>query len=113
MSASPCGSVYLEPGRRVMGETSAAAERFYRESGLVLEGGSTEMTDHMAEELEFMSCLLRKAIFAQAAGDAEGYSAWVVSWAGPSRGGTRASATASARVRTTLFTLRWPISWRG
>jgi putative dimethyl sulfoxide reductase chaperone len=77
LQAPPYGSVYLEPGNRVMGETTMAVNRFYEESGLSLDGDSPEMPDHMAVELEFMSYLLQRAMRAEEEGDTETYSFWV------------------------------------
>ena len=77
LQAPPYGSVYLEPGKRVMGESTMAVNRFYEGSGLSLDGDSTEIPDHMAIELEFMSYLLQRAMRAEEEGDTAAYSFWV------------------------------------
>ena len=53
--ASPYGSVHLEQGHRVMGDTTMAAIHIYESEGLnvVLR----EAPDHVAVELEFMAVL--------------------------------------------------------
>ncbi|MFH7319336.1 molecular chaperone [Desulfurivibrio sp. D14AmB] len=53
--APPYGSVYLEQGGRLMGDTTVAVRKRYRESGLELE--VMEAPDHIALELEFMHYL--------------------------------------------------------
>jgi putative dimethyl sulfoxide reductase chaperone len=55
LKAPPYGSVYLEQGRRLMGETTMEASTFYREAGLQLT--MHEPADHIAVELEFMHYL--------------------------------------------------------
>jgi TorA maturation chaperone TorD len=77
LQAPPYGSVYLEPGTQVMGETTTAVNRFYSESGLTLDGNFTEIPDHMAVELEFMSYLLQMAQRADEEGNSQEYSSWV------------------------------------
>lgn len=56
--AAPYGSVYLENTRRLMGDTTVAVQRFYRDEGLKVE--TKEPPDHVAVELEFMSFLAKK-----------------------------------------------------
>lgn len=75
--APPYGSFYLEPEKRVMGETTMAAHAFYLECGLKLDDDFGELPDHMAVELEFVSYLLQRAIQAAVEGDAEEYAGWV------------------------------------
>lgn len=75
--APPYGSVHLEPEKRVMGETTMAVQAFYLASGLVLDEEFTELPDHIAVELEFMSYLVQRAIGAAAAGDDAEAAAWV------------------------------------
>lgn len=66
--APPYGSVYLEEGRRVMGDSSLDALRMYREAGLRLHPDFKELPDHIAAELEFLSYLTATALAAEAAG---------------------------------------------
>ncbi|KAF0217274.1 MAG: cytoplasmic chaperone TorD family [Geobacteraceae bacterium] len=62
LGAPPYGSFYLEPEKKVMGETTVAVQEFYRQAGLALDEDFTELHDHMAVELEFISYLLRSAV---------------------------------------------------
>jgi putative dimethyl sulfoxide reductase chaperone len=55
LKAHPYGSVYLEEGRRLMGDTTMKASSFYAASGLQLT--ISEPADHIAVELEFMHYL--------------------------------------------------------
>ena len=66
LPAAPYGSVYLEPGRRVLGETTEAVRGVYAEEGLVVSDGVNEPPDHIALELEFAAFLLEKAATARA-----------------------------------------------
>jgi DMSO reductase family type II enzyme chaperone len=67
--APPYGSVYLEEGRRVMGESTLEALREYEEAGLHLDAAFKELPDHIAVELEFVYYLTAKAVDAAAAGN--------------------------------------------
>jgi DMSO reductase family type II enzyme chaperone len=58
--APPYGSVYLEEGRRVMGDSTLDALQAYREAGLGLDPDFKELPDHIAVELEFLSYLTTK-----------------------------------------------------
>lgn len=53
--APPYGSVYLEEGRRFMGDSTMEAQKIYAEAGVKHE--AEEFPDHIAIELEFMSFL--------------------------------------------------------
>lgn len=55
--APPYGSYYLEDKKSVMGDSTAAAEFFYRNCGLHLADDFHELPDHLTVELEFMSFL--------------------------------------------------------
>lgn len=55
--APPYGSYYLEDKKSVMGDSTAAAEFFYRNCGLRLADDFHELPDHLTVELEFMSFL--------------------------------------------------------
>lgn len=63
--APPYGSVYLEPGHQVMGETTRAVEAFYADAGLAMEG-SEEPADYLPIELEFMAYLTDLEVVADA-----------------------------------------------
>ena len=67
--AAPYGSVYLDPGRTVMGDSAVKVEAFYRQYGLSLDEDMHEPPDHIAIELEFMAQLAFKEEEAGAAGD--------------------------------------------
>jgi TorA maturation chaperone TorD len=66
LKAAPYGSIYLENGRRLMGDTTVAANDLYTEAGLQLT--LKEPADHIAIELEFMHYLTSLAAEALAAG---------------------------------------------
>jgi TorA maturation chaperone TorD len=61
LQAPPYGSVYLDGDKQVMGASTVQVLQFYREAGLDLDADFTEMPDHIAVELEFVSYLLQKA----------------------------------------------------
>jgi TorA maturation chaperone TorD len=56
--APPYGSVYIEKNRRVMGQSSVNAARYYQEAGLSVD--IKEPPDHIVIELEFMYYLCSK-----------------------------------------------------
>ncbi len=56
--AAPYGSVYIEKNRRVMGESSVNAARYYQEADLSVD--IKEPPDHIVIELEFMYYLCSK-----------------------------------------------------
>lgn len=56
--ACPYGSVYLEKGRRLYGETTGAVAKIYAAAGLRVEGEGGVIPDHIAVELEFLHYLL-------------------------------------------------------
>lgn len=64
--AAPYGSVYLEKGRRVMGDSTIEVARFFRQEGLEVD--VSEPPDHIAIELEFLSFLAQKEARAAADG---------------------------------------------
>lgn len=55
--APPYGSFYLEDGKTVMGDSTAAALTFYRDCGLKMAADFFELPDHITVELEFLSFL--------------------------------------------------------
>ncbi len=69
--APPYGSVYLEEGRRIMGESTLETLRAYAEAGLHLDTDFKELPDHVAVELEFVYYLTAKGVEADAARRAE------------------------------------------
>ncbi|MFH7325556.1 molecular chaperone [Desulfurivibrio sp. C05AmB] len=52
--AAPYGSVYLEDGRKIMGDTTINALEHYRAVGLMANQESKQPPDFIATELEFM-----------------------------------------------------------
>jgi len=68
LQAPPYGSVYLDEGYRVMGDSTMEALDFYRLAGLTLDDGFTELPDHIAVELEFMYFLIHREWSALAQG---------------------------------------------
>jgi TorA maturation chaperone TorD len=64
--AAPYGSVYLDEGRRVMGDSTMEVARIYRQEGVAIDVG--EPPDHIAIELEFLSFLALKEARAAADG---------------------------------------------
>jgi TorA maturation chaperone TorD len=72
--AAPYGSVYMDQGRRIMGDSTLGVQRFYQDAGLEVDGG--EPADHIVIELEFMYYLAQREAAAMADGledDAAGY----------------------------------------
>lgn len=59
LKAPPYGSVYLEEGRRLMGDTTMAVQDLYREFGLEIT--FHDAPDHIIFELEFMGYLCGRA----------------------------------------------------
>jgi TorA maturation chaperone TorD len=62
LKAPPYGSVYLEGGRRVMGDSTMEVIKSYHEEGLYMDEDFKELPDHIAVELEFMNYLIYKEI---------------------------------------------------
>lgn len=58
--APPYGSVYLDEGRRVMGDSTMQVAETYREEGLSRSDDCHDLPDHISVELEFISYLLFK-----------------------------------------------------
>jgi TorA maturation chaperone TorD len=52
--APPYGSVYLEEGRKVMGESTARVMEFYKAEGLSMDEQFHNLPDHITAEMEFM-----------------------------------------------------------
>jgi putative dimethyl sulfoxide reductase chaperone len=58
--APPYGSVYLDPTRMLMGDSTADVIKWYQETGLAFDRAHKDLPDHIAVELEFMSSLIWK-----------------------------------------------------
>lgn len=67
--APPYGSIYLEPKREIMGESTQDAERLYAEAGLQKEEALKDAPDHIRVELDFMHVLIARTVAACEAGD--------------------------------------------
>lgn len=70
--AAPYGSVYIDEGRRLMGDSTMAVIDFYKSHGLVMGEGFKEMPDHIVVELEFMYYLVFNEVMAIERTDFEG-----------------------------------------
>lgn len=67
--AIPYASVYLEKGRRLMGDSSMAVKKLYKQAGVAQEVEGPP--DHIALELEFMNFLLLKQVECRENGNGE------------------------------------------
>lgn len=54
LSAPPFGSVYLEDGHKLMGDSTMDVKQFYRLAGLEMADDFSNPPDHIAAELEFL-----------------------------------------------------------
>ena len=62
LKAPPYGSVYIDKERKVMGDSTVAVMKLYREAGLDISADFRELPDHIAVELEFMYYLIFKEL---------------------------------------------------
>ncbi|MBI5739417.1 MAG: molecular chaperone TorD family protein [Nitrospirae bacterium] len=62
LKAAPYGSVYLDDGRKVMGDSTMEVFKIYKEEGLSIDENFKELPDHIAVELEFMYYLIFREI---------------------------------------------------
>lgn len=69
--APPYGSVYLDGGKRLMGDTTLWVQERYRQANVDVSDGFHDALDHVTVELEFMHYLSFKQAEAEAAGDRE------------------------------------------
>ena len=60
--APPYGSVYLDEGRRVMGDSTMEVIAEYEKEGLARSDDFRDLPDHITVEMEFMSYLIYKEI---------------------------------------------------
>ncbi len=72
LQAPPYGSVYLEPGNRLMGNTTTSVMRLYQRAGLSLDQEFKDVPDHIAVELEFMHYLCEQELMSLASSDESG-----------------------------------------
>ena len=71
MPAAPYGSVYLEEGGKMMGDSTLDVKIRYREAGLNTAKTFKDAPDHISAELEFMYYLIFKEVEAFASSDIE------------------------------------------
>ena len=76
LPAPPYESVYRE-GWRVMGETTLDVKRRYEEAGYAVAPSFTELPDHVAAELTFMTLLAEEEARAWEAEDTSAALAWL------------------------------------
>ncbi len=69
--AAPYGSVYLDAGRTIMGDSTLDVKSRYREAGLDTAKNFKEAPDHIVAELEFMYYLILKEVEAFSSSDIE------------------------------------------
>ena len=69
--APPYGSLYLEEGGRVMGESTTRVMEFYKAEGLAMDEHFRNLPDHIAAELEFMYYLAYQEVEALEKNDME------------------------------------------
>jgi len=60
--APPYGSVYLDRGRKVMGDSTMEVINMYEEQGLSIDKEFRNLPDHITAELEFMYYLIYKEL---------------------------------------------------
>ena len=71
VAAAPYGSVYLDEGGRVMGDSTMEVIKWYEQEGLAKSDDCKDLPDHIAIELEFLSYLASKEIAALEQADPE------------------------------------------
>ncbi len=76
LPAAPYGSVYLDEGRRVMGDSTMEVIKWYRQEGLARSDDCKDLPDHIAIELEFVSYLISKEIIALEDSDLQAAAAY-------------------------------------
>lgn len=69
IKAPPYGSLYLDGGKTVMGDSTMEVIRFYEEAGLTANKDCGDLPDHIAVELEFMSYLIYNEVQAMEKSD--------------------------------------------
>ncbi len=73
--AKPYGSVWLEGGNTVMGDSTMAVQALYRKGGFDMSDEFREVPDHIAVELEFLYLLIYRENEAQRNGEPEALQA--------------------------------------
>ncbi len=69
--APPYGSVYLDEGRRVMGDSTMEVIQVYEQEGLARSNDFKDLPDHVVVEMEFMSFLIYQELEALEKSDVE------------------------------------------
>ncbi len=69
--APPYGSVYLDEGRQVMGDSTMQVIKAYEQEGLAKSSDFKDLPDHIVVELEFMSFLIYQELTVLEAKDKE------------------------------------------
>ncbi|WP_285906970.1 TorD/DmsD family molecular chaperone [Pseudodesulfovibrio pelocollis] len=67
--APPFGSVYLDKGRVMMGDSTREVLRHYREAGMNMSDGFKSPPDHVVAELEFLALQAYRTMEAETRGD--------------------------------------------
>ena len=67
--AAPYGSIYLEEGRTLMGDSTLDARDFYRDAGVDMDPAFMDAPDHIAVELEFLHLLVFREVEAMRRGN--------------------------------------------
>ena len=62
LKAPPYGSIYLDQGRRVMGDSTLEVRKMFEEAGLSMDERFKELPDHISVELEFMYYLIHQEV---------------------------------------------------
>ncbi len=62
LKAPPYGSIYLDQGRRVMGDSTMEVRKMFEEAGLSIDDNFKDLPDHISVELEFMYYLIHKEV---------------------------------------------------
>ena len=62
LKAAPYGSIYLDEGRKIMGDSTIEVIKIYKDEGLSIDENFKELPDHIAVELEFMYYLIFKEV---------------------------------------------------
>jgi len=75
--APPYGSVYLEKGEKMMGDSTIDILDVYRKAGLVIDKDFKDLPDHIAAELEFMHYLIYKEVESIQKGEYEEVLKWI------------------------------------
>lgn len=73
--AAPYGSVWLEDGKTVMGDSTMAVQELYHEGGFEIDEEFREPPDHIAAELEFLYLLIYRENEGHRNGEAEALKA--------------------------------------